>query len=152
MVPIKTPVFHPIKIMENVWYNKGLRFKCTECGQCCTGSPGYVWATLEEVDTMAATLKISRQDFLKRYTRQIDGRIALTERKQPNGDYDCVFLKDRKCTLYTARPKQCRTYPWWKENLNSLEDWKEAAEICEGIDHPDAPLISLGDIQERLKE
>ena len=25
------------------WYRDGLRFQCTQCGNCCTGDPGVVW-------------------------------------------------------------------------------------------------------------
>lgn len=132
---------------DQVWYQQGLKFKCTGCGQCCTGSPGYVWVTPEEISQMAQLLNISEEDFSKKYTRKAHGRIALIEKRDLKGNYDCVFLKERKCTLYEARPKQCRTYPWWKENLSSPEEWQETAAICEGINHPEAPLISLSTIQ-----
>ena len=38
------------------WYAEGLRFKCTECGQCCTGAPGYVWVNEEEVAFVVAKI------------------------------------------------------------------------------------------------
>ncbi|MFM7740581.1 MAG: YkgJ family cysteine cluster protein, partial [Planctomycetota bacterium] len=25
------------------WYKDGLRFQCSQCGDCCTGGAGYVW-------------------------------------------------------------------------------------------------------------
>ena len=28
------------------WYADGLRFTCTQCGNCCTGQPGFVWICL----------------------------------------------------------------------------------------------------------
>src|SRR4029077_20051887 len=99
--------------MTSVWYAKGLRFKCTECGQCCTGGPGYVWITDQEIEEMSQFLALTREAFLKQYTRQVGERIALLERLSLEGNYDCIFLKNRKCTLYKVRPKQCRTYPWW---------------------------------------
>jgi len=137
--------------MTSVWYAKGLRFKCTECGQCCTGGPGYVWITDQEIEEMSQFLALTREAFLKQYTRQVGERIALLERLSLEGNYDCIFLKNRKCTLYKVRPKQCRTYPWWKENLNSQKDWQEAAQICEGINHPEAPLIPIEEIVKVLK-
>lgn len=33
----------------------------------------------------------------------------------------------------TARPTQCRTFPWWPQNLISDYDWRLAARDCEGI-------------------
>ena len=131
------------------WYKEGLHFKCTGCGKCCTGSPGYVWVTKNDVETMAAKLNISPHDFCKKYTRLVDDELSLLE--DPN-NWDCVFLKENQCTLYEARPKQCRTFPWWKDNLSSPRAWKQAAKGCEGIDHPDAPLVSYQEIQKQLDD
>lgn len=125
------------------WYKEGLRFKCTECGKCCTGSPGYVWVTDDEMSSMAAVLNISVELFKRKYVRQRDNRYALVEKKSE--DNACIFLKDKKCLVYQARPKQCRTYPWWKENLHSEESWKIAAESCEGISF-EAPVVPLSEI------
>ena len=94
---------------------------------------------------MANTLGISLDLFKKRFVRQRDNRYALVERKSKNGDYDCIFLKDKKCGVYQARPSQCRTFPWWPENLKSEESWQSAAQECEGI-RPDAPLIPYSEI------
>lgn len=129
------------------WYKEGLQFKCTGCGHCCTGSPGYVWIDEEEATSMAVALQISLEEFVKKYTRRIGNRISLKEHPR---NYDCVFLKEKKCTIYTARPKQCRTFPWWQENLETPEHWKEAAARCEGINAPDAPVISLDEIEKGL--
>jgi len=130
---------------ELPWYKEGLRFKCTECGKCCTGKPGYVWITEEEMMKISASLNISLQEFKKKYTKQRNNRYSLVERKTLNNDYDCVFLKDKKCQVYENRPSQCRNFPWWPENLNSQDSWKQAAESCEGI-NDDAPLTPYSQI------
>ena len=36
------------------WYHAGLKFTCTQCGDCCSGTPGYVWVTNEEIVALAA--------------------------------------------------------------------------------------------------
>lgn len=131
------------------WFKEGLRFKCTGCGQCCTGSPGHVWVSPSEVEAMAEELKISVEEFTKKYTRRIGARLSLIERKR-GADYDCIFLDGKRCTVYEVRPKQCRTYPWWSENVSSAQSWKEEGARCEGINHPDAPLISLPEIEKHL--
>lgn len=127
------------------WYSGGLRFKCTECGKCCTGGPGYAWVTNEEIQAIADYLKMNIKDFGKKYLRFTKGRYALVEKSS----YDCIFLKDKKCTIYPVRPNQCRTFPWWVQNLTSPESWKEAAMSCEGISE-DAPLVPLETIQTQL--
>ncbi len=126
------------------WYKNGLKFKCTGCGHCCTGEPGYVWLTPEEIDTIAAHLGISKEKFIQTYTRSIFGRLSLREDRV---NFDCIFLKDKRCQIYTARPSQCRTFPWWKENISSPESWKEVGKRCEGVDHPEAPVIPLDIIE-----
>ena len=132
------------------WYHKGLSFKCTGCGKCCTGGPGYVWITEEEVSTISSHLGLSEKDFVKKYVRNVGGRLALLERRKNAETYDCVFLKEKKCEIYSVRPKQCQTFPWWNENLSSPEAWEETAAYCEGVNHPEAPLITLGEIKKDL--
>ena len=116
------------------WYQEGLKFKCTGCGKCCTGSPGYVWIEEEEIEEMAKFLNISVKEFKCKYTRFAHGRLALLEKKV---SYDCIFLKDKKCLLYEARPRQCKQFPFWPHILKSKESWEEAKKECEGIDHPE---------------
>ncbi|MEC7840381.1 MAG: YkgJ family cysteine cluster protein [Chlamydiota bacterium] len=129
------------------WYQEGLRFKCTGCGQCCTGGPGAVWISQEEIELMAKHLNLAESEFIKTYTRLIDGKRSLIEDPV---SYDCVFLKDNKCSLYSVRPKQCRTFPWWQQNLTSKKAWKEAAQWCEGINHPEAPIVPSSEIDSNL--
>lgn len=114
------------------WYKEGLKFSCTGCGKCCTGPSGFVFVTEEEMQGMANELQISLDLFKRKYTRKRNNQYALTERK--NGDeYACVFLKDKKCLVYQNRPLQCRTYPFWPENIHTPEAWALTALECEGI-------------------
>lgn len=135
-----------------MWYKNGLEFKCTGCGKCCTGSPGYVFLNKKEAEIIAQKLNLPLNDFLKKYTRQSGKRLALKERKISDTTYDCIFLKDNKCTIYEERPTQCKTYPWWPQNLKSPDSWKELAKECEGLYHEDAPLVSFEEIQLELEK
>lgn len=131
-------------IQENTpWYADGLSFECTGCGQCCTGSPGYIWVNEEEIEQIAEFLNLTLQEFAQRYLRRVKGHFSLLELPK---SYDCIFLKDNKCQIYSVRPTQCRTYPWWPRNLKSKEDWQEAARFCEGI-RPNAPTVPLETIE-----
>ena len=38
---------------DSPWYRDGLAFSCTRCGACCTGGPGYVWVSPEEIEELA---------------------------------------------------------------------------------------------------
>jgi Fe-S-cluster containining protein len=135
----------PLKVIDP-WYREGLHFACTGCGQCCTGSPGYVWLTEDEAQTIAKYLNISTKDFTYRFLRQVDGKLSLKEHPKT---FDCVFLKENKCQIYSVRPTQCRTFPWWPTLLKSKSDWEAAKKRCEGI-RDEAPLVPFDQIQEQL--
>jgi Fe-S-cluster containining protein len=114
------------------WFADGLAFECQQCGRCCTGAPGFVWVSREEVSRLAAALGLPASEFDRLYLRRERGRLCLTER----ANYDCVLLDPatRTCRAYDARPTQCRTWPWWPENLRSQRTWRRARRECPGID------------------
>ena len=126
------------------WYADGLKFRCTCCGNCCTGPTGYVWVTDEEIRKLAEHLKLPEPEVRRRYVRTIGRRKSLVERREPNGDYDCIFLtplpgddpngkRKRGCGIYEVRPLQCRTWPFWDGLLESVDEWMEAGENCPGM-------------------
>lgn len=132
------------------WYAEGLRFECTLCGNCCSGPPGYVLVTDEEARAIAARLGLSVAAFLREYTRQTPQGRSLTERQTEAG-MDCVFL-DRAtmpgkavCSLYEQRPLQCRTFPWWPENLRDRRGWERLGRVCEGVNR--GPTVSIVEIR-----
>ncbi len=123
---------------KSEWYEQGLHFSCTQSGNCCTGSQGYVWFEEDEGQAMADFLGITLFDFLSQYTRSELGKRTLNETRNALGEYDCVFLKadeqgKRGCSLYNARPHQCRTWPFWPENMVSPQAWEDAARRCPGM-------------------
>jgi Fe-S-cluster containining protein len=125
-VPRKTGVSE-----DGRWFAEGLRFRCTRCGACCTGEPGFVWVRRDEIARLAARFDLPVHVFAARYLRLVEGRVSLRERA--NGD--CVFFKrpELGCTVYEDRPTQCRTYPFWPELLRSAPAWAEETERCPGI-------------------
>lgn len=112
------------------WYHAGLKFECTQCGDCCTGSPGHVWVNNEEIAALATLLGTSVDEFEDQYVRRVGARKSLKE--FPGGD--CVLLdsQTRKCTVYGARPRQCRTWPFWDSNLKTPADWQHTCSVCPG--------------------
>ena len=124
------------------WYADGLRFACRQCGVCCTGEPGYVWVTEEEIAAILLAAGISRAKFDADYARKTWLRVTLRERK--NGD--CVFFRAGKgCTVYAARPAQCKTFPFWAENVRSPDAWNERARECPGMNI--GRLFTLSEIE-----
>jgi Fe-S-cluster containining protein len=123
------------------WYADGLSFTCTQCGNCCTGGPGFVWISMEEIGRLAEFLKLTTAQVVTKYCRAFGERLSLKENRQPNGEYDCVFLKPipgdknnrRGCSIYPVRPLQCRTWPFWDSNLERRERWDIASQRCPGM-------------------
>lgn len=115
------------------WYRSGLSFSCTQCGNCCSGAPGYVWATKEEIRRIALFLGRSDGWLEKKQVRRVGMRYSLTEK--PDGD--CIFLVRKKgkatCGIYSVRPLQCRTWPFWTGNLRSANTWNEVHKSCPGL-------------------
>lgn len=128
------------------WYQDGLPFACTMCGKCCTGEPGYVWVTDEELTALAAFLGEPEDQVRSVHTRRARGRRTL--REKANGD--CVFYDRRKgCTVYSVRPIQCRTWPFWESNIESPEAWERTTQICPGSG--EGELIPVEEITRRVR-
>lgn len=115
-----------------VWIEErgGLDFSCTKCGDCCTGSPGYVWLGLHEIERLAELLKVTTDVFGRKYLRRVEGSISLVEKKTG----ECCFWEHGVgCTVYEARPAQCRTYPFWPEVVRTEAAWDRQRAKCPGM-------------------
>lgn len=92
-----------------------------------------------EIAALARRLELEDAEFRVLYTRELrDGGIALRER----GNRDCVFY-DRDasgCGVYSDRPRQCRSWPFWDAVVHSPERWAEEARECPGMNR--GPLHS----------
>lgn len=132
--------------MDIPWYHEGLRFRCTQCGNCCTGAPGFVWVNDEELAAIAQFRGETTAELTDRYARQIGDRVSLQEKH--NGD--CIFFEHGQgCTIYPVRPRQCRTWPFWKTNVRTPATWADTCRICPGSGQGD--LISAEEITRRVK-
>lgn len=133
--------------MADVWYQDGLRFRCTRCGHCCTGAPGYVWVNDEEVAAIAEFRGDSADEVRALHTRLV-GRQRRTLREKDNGD--CVYYdRAHGCTIYPVRPRQCRTWPFWDSNVVTPEAWQQTCAVCPGAGQGD--LIPVEEITRRVQ-
>ncbi len=116
--------------MSEPWFKDGLQFSCSACGDCCSGAPGYVWVSEEDIERLATHLGLDVDTFGRRFVRRVGMRYSLIE--YSNGD--CVFFdpEKRNCSVYSARPLQCRTWPFWDSNIRSPASWKRTCEACPG--------------------
>jgi len=130
-----------------VWYKDGLRFTCTRCGHCCTGEPGYVWVGDDDLAAIARLRGETVEQVKALYTRWTSRGQTLREKS--NGD--CIFYdrEQQGCSIYEARPPQCRTWPFWESNVLTPEAWQRTCEVCPGCGQGE--LIPEEEIIRRLR-
>ncbi len=120
-----------------MWYASGLKFECARCGRCCRGEPGYVWLRESDITGIADCLGMPRDEVVQEYVRGAGPRYSLKELK--NGD--CVFWNGG-CKIYSVRPPQCRSFPFWKDKLRTVSTWKELAGECPGVNSGELRPVS----------
>jgi len=151
----------PITTVDPFWKN-GLQFGCTGCGKCCQND-GEVWLDIDEFVDLVDFLKISAEETLEKYVDGVkSGWVKLKNKvvvATPENIDRCIFLDDdgKKCTVYSVRPVQCRTYPWWPRLMTNQAEWNSEAVVpdeepgkhwsadkggCEGINHKESDLVS----------
>ena len=126
------PLPHPgtVRSMAERWYEEGLPFGCTACGNCCRshGEYSHVYLRPEEVPPIADHLGLDAATLVRDHLVVDDGWITL----KPDLPA-CQFLdEDGRCGIYPVRPIQCRTWPFWEINLDRKVWEGEVNAICPG--------------------
>lgn len=105
---------------------------CAGCGgRCCTGESGNIFVSAEEIRALASLLGMNEPDFRQAYLEKRGYKFSLRE-KIVGLSHDCIFY-DRDiggCGVYTARPNQCRTFPFWDYFKTRVDELKRE---CPGI-------------------
>lgn len=114
------------------WWKQGVNFECQGSGKCCIshGNFGFVFLTLKDRQKLAAHLGIETRKFTQQYCQKTNGYFHLTESPDQK---ECTFLKNRQCSVYAARPTQCRTWPFWPEVMPVKKWTAEVAGFCPGV-------------------
>jgi Fe-S-cluster containining protein len=141
-----------MKLTKNKWYVGGLHFECQGCGGCCAGpNSGYIWVTEKEIEFIADFLKQPVEAVKEKYTKRVRFKTTIIEQPDTN---DCIFLRKTGgrlgCMIYSVRPNQCRTWPFWTENIANSCEWNETAKKCGGINRGRA--FSLEEIESLEKQ
>jgi len=127
------------------YHSTPLRFKCTQCSQCCYGGKhAYVRASQHEINNIIDYMNIKRELFQEKYLiKLVDHGYGIRMNTNKVGNIfgkpgHCMLLNENgKCSVYPVRPTQCRTYPFWPEILISKEKWNKELARCEGINQGD---------------
>ncbi|PIE04052.1 MAG: zinc/iron-chelating domain-containing protein [Spirochaetales bacterium] len=116
---------------ETFWH-KGLNFSCVSCGHCCRHDPGYVFLTQNDLTSLAEHVQMTESEFIQKYCKKVNLGITSRLSLEEKDNYDCIFW-DGGCTVYAARPRQCRSYPFWPAVLANRAEWDREAEECPGM-------------------
>jgi uncharacterized protein len=123
------------RAVQETFYESGLRFECTRCSKCCRHTPGYVFLSLQDLATMAKSMRLTKDEFLRRYCRSIDLGMARRVSLKEKANLDCILWENDGCSQYAARPLQCRSFPFWSACVASREEWENQAKACPGMGH-----------------
>ena len=115
---------------RSYFFDDGLFFECRRCGTCCTGEPGIVYVQADEVARIARYLDQTVASFTAAYLFPFRKSFSIRE----HADGRCRFYQ-HGCTIYPVRPRQCRSFPFWFENMRSLKKWRQVCRACPGIGH-----------------
>ena len=103
-------------------------FKCTRCGTCCR-EDGFVFFLRDDIRRAAKFLGMTAPAFTRQYLiKTADGWSISVTAKKP-----CVFLSEAGCAINDAKPKQCETFPYWKEYVGSDGLLKDFDRPCPGV-------------------
>jgi uncharacterized protein len=124
----------------------GFRFECQPgCSACCE-MEGEVYLTEQDLTRIAAHLSLDSGDFESKYVHRTARHLRL--RKPP--DRQCLFHRDKRCSIHVVKPVQCRVFPYWPEIIESAETWNETALRCPGMNQ--GPLIQIETAREVAAE
>lgn len=124
-----------------------MRWECQGSGKCCVsrGQYGYVYVTKADRRRFAKHFGISTTEFTKKYCEKDEGLFHL---KEDPSKGECQFLVDNQCSVYEARPTQCRTWPFWPELMNAKSWNSEVKNFCPGVGK--GRVWSASEIQNQL--
>ena len=91
------------KIVHQLNQKYSTHIDCTSCANCCFVLKTRV--TKKDINKLARSQNITENEFRQEYieTSQ-EGDMKLKE-------LPCRFLENNKCTVYSHRPYDCRSYP-----------------------------------------
>jgi Fe-S-cluster containining protein len=159
---------------QDVWWKEGVNFKCTGCGKCCMND-GEVWLDVDEFHDLCSSLNMTYESALDQYVESIQSNWVKLKSKgsdiTPGVTSQCIFLADdgKQCSIYSSRPAQCRSYPYWPRLLSSPSEFNDEGVLpdgmggpsakhwsprdggCEGINHENATLVSAKNIYRNLE-
>jgi Fe-S-cluster containining protein len=103
---------------------------CARCQAFCCKMAGYVEVSPHDIRRLAKYLGLSVRDFEARHIKK---KTRAGRKRIKAGDEPCQFLgEDRSCTVYPARPRDCRGYVCWDQDDTTVYDFARFTQF--GVD------------------
>ena len=95
-------------------------FKCQHCGECCRNVSAQINLSIADLNRIC--------QFLKCEIEQIMPKIGIVPFLSENNNFyyelglnlPCQFRKNERCTIYPARPLNCRMFPYFILNTDII--------------------------------
>lgn len=96
---------------------------CLKCPALCCRMAGYVEVSRADIRRLARFLGLTVPEFERRH---IVERTRKGKKRIKSGYNVCQFLgEDRLCTVYEARPRDCRLYVCWNQQDDTVYRFAE---------------------------
>lgn len=100
-------------------------FECNNCGYCCTDPSTQINMSLLDIKWLSDYMNMSVSELFRKEIVTFIPFISTDDFSQFDVEFGmkrpCPLFKDSKCTVYNARPMNCRVFPYWFIT-NQIED------------------------------
>jgi len=94
---------------------------CLKCASFCCKLAGYVEVHRADIRRLADHLGLTEREFEEKHIVEVTRK---GEKLIKSGYDTCQFLSaDRRCTVYSARPRDCREYVCWDQYDSTVYDF-----------------------------
>lgn len=99
---------------------------CRHCAFCCKMA-GYVEVSNYDIRRLARHLGLTVSEFEEKHVVHV---TRAGKKRIKEADITCQFLgKDRSCTVYEARPTNCRGYVCWDQDDKTVYEFARFMQI-----------------------
>lgn len=96
---------YPEQKLKSIAQSVEDQIDCTACANCCRVATTQV--TERDVERLSKFLGMRSNEFTAQYTVETADEGRILKRTQDG----CIFLQDKLCSVYEARPTTCEFFP-----------------------------------------